>query len=113
MVHFNVFQVSDGPNGIRGNHFLMGTPAKCIPVSCQHTHLSYVSLIFVQCSTALGATWDTKLVEEVGLKLLAEDAKLRAASLVLAPTCNIQRVSCKFTTVNINLNLYRTLLEDE
>ncbi|KAJ7581226.1 beta-glucosidase [Mycena floridula] len=67
-------KVSDGPNGIRGNHFFMGTPAKCLPSS-----------------TALGATWDTELVEEVGLKLLAPEAKLRAASLVLAPTCNIQR----------------------
>lgn len=26
-------KVSDGPNGIRGNHFFMGTPAKCLPVS--------------------------------------------------------------------------------
>ncbi|KAF9473031.1 hypothetical protein BDN70DRAFT_817828 [Pholiota conissans] len=67
-------KVSDGPNGIRGNHFFMGTPAKCLPSS-----------------TALGATWDTQLVEEVGLKLLAEEAKLRAASIILAPTCNIQR----------------------
>ncbi|KAF8162621.1 beta-glucosidase [Crassisporium funariophilum] len=67
-------KVSDGPNGIRGNHFFMGTPAKCLPSA-----------------TALGATWDTKLVEEVGLKLLAAEAKLRAVSLVLAPTCNIQR----------------------
>jgi beta-glucosidase len=25
-------KVSDGPNGIRGNHFFMGTPAKCLPV---------------------------------------------------------------------------------
>jgi beta-glucosidase len=32
-------------------------------------------------------------VKEVGLKLLAEEAKLRAASVILAPTCNIQRVS--------------------
>lgn len=46
-----------------------------------------------QCATALGATWDTDLVEEVGLKLLAAEAKLRAASVILAPTCNIQRVS--------------------
>ncbi|KAJ3506547.1 hypothetical protein NLJ89_g6807 [Agrocybe chaxingu] len=67
-------KVSDGPNGIRGNHFFMGTPAKCLPSS-----------------TAIGATWDPKLVEEVGLRLLAEEAKLRSASLVLAPTCNIQR----------------------
>lgn len=67
-------QVSDGPNGIRGNHFFMSTPAKCLPSA-----------------TALGATWDTKLIEEVGLKLLAKEAKLRAASVILAPTCNIQR----------------------
>ncbi|KAJ8454080.1 hypothetical protein ONZ45_g19445 [Pleurotus djamor] len=64
-------KVSDG---IRGNHFFMGTPAKCLPAS-----------------TAIGSTWDTKLIEEVGLKLLAAEAKLRSASVILAPTCNIQR----------------------
>ena len=53
----------------------MSTPAKCLPSA-----------------TARGATWDTELIEEAGLKLLAEEAKLRAASLILAPTCNIQRV---------------------
>ncbi|KAJ7251130.1 beta-glucosidase [Mycena haematopus] len=67
-------KVSDGPNGVRGNHFVMGTPAKCLPAA-----------------TALGATWDPKLIYEVGLKLLAPEAKLRAASVILAPTCNIQR----------------------
>ncbi|KAJ7100754.1 beta-glucosidase [Mycena belliarum] len=67
-------KVSDGPNGIRGNHFVMGTPAKCLPSA-----------------TALGSTWDPELIHEVGLKLLAPEAKLRAASVILAPTCNIQR----------------------
>ncbi|EEB90824.1 hypothetical protein MPER_10922, partial [Moniliophthora perniciosa FA553] len=67
-------KVSDGPNGVRGNHFFMGTPAKALPSS-----------------TALGATFDTKLIEVVGLKLLARESKLRAASVLLAPTCNIQR----------------------
>nr|ADX07318.1 putative beta-glucosidase [Flammulina velutipes] len=67
-------KVSDGPNGVRGNHFFMSTPAKCLPSS-----------------TGMGATWDTELIETVGLKLLAEEAKLRAASIILAPTCNIQR----------------------
>ncbi|KIY70546.1 glycoside hydrolase family 3 protein [Cylindrobasidium torrendii FP15055 ss-10] len=65
---------SDGPNGIRGGAFFMSTPAKCLPSS-----------------TAMGATWDTDLIELVGRKLLAEEAKLRASSLILAPTCNIQR----------------------
>ncbi|RDB14548.1 putative beta-glucosidase I [Hypsizygus marmoreus] len=66
-------KVSDRPSGIRGNYFFMGTPAKCLPSA-----------------TALAATWDTKSMEEVGLKLLAPEAKLRAASVVLAPTSNIQ-----------------------
>ncbi|KAF8552820.1 glycoside hydrolase family 3 protein [Imleria badia] len=67
-------KVSDGPNGIRGNHFFMSTPAKCLPSA-----------------TALGATWDTELIEQAGFKLLAGEAKLRAAPVILAPTCNIQR----------------------
>ena len=69
----------------------MGTPAKCLPVSfitifptCIHNQ---------QCATALAATWDNSRIEEIGLKLLASEAKLKAASVILAPTCNIQRVS--------------------
>jgi beta-glucosidase-like glycosyl hydrolase len=51
----------------------------------------------------MGATFDRELVEEVGLKLLAREAKLRAASIILAPTCNIQRVSflCHYSVVLI------------
>ncbi|THH05144.1 hypothetical protein EW145_g5010 [Phellinidium pouzarii] len=67
-------KVSDGPNGVRGNFFFMGTPAKCLPSA-----------------TALGATWDTELMNDVGAKLLAPEAKLRSSSVILAPTCNIQR----------------------
>lgn len=40
----------------------------------------------------MGATFDSELLHTVGLKLLAPEAKLKAASLILAPTCNIQRV---------------------
>jgi beta-glucosidase len=60
--------------GVRGNHFFMSTPAKCLPSS-----------------TAMGATFDTELIEQIGRKLLAEEAKIKAASILLAPTCNIQR----------------------
>ncbi|KZT34807.1 glycoside hydrolase family 3 protein [Sistotremastrum suecicum HHB10207 ss-3] len=67
-------KVSDGPNGIRGNIFFMGSPAKAIPSA-----------------TALGATWDTELIGDAAAKLLADEAKLRAASVILAPTVNIQR----------------------
>lgn len=45
-----------------------------------------------QSSTAMGATFDPELLRIIGLKLLAPEAKLRSASLALAPTCNIQRV---------------------
>jgi beta-glucosidase len=69
----------------------MGTPAKCLPVSLNLNLVAILLLNALQSSTALGATWDTKLIEEVGLKLLAPEAKLRAASVILAPTCNIQR----------------------
>nr|QNS30905.1 beta-glucosidase [Auricularia heimuer] len=67
-------KVSDGPNGVRGERFFMGTPAKTIP-----------------CATALGATWNPALVQEVGARILAVESKLRAASALLGPTVNIQR----------------------
>ena len=53
-------------------------------------------LIRNQSGTALDATWDTSLIEQACLKILAQEAKLRAASVILAPTCNIQRVSRLF-----------------
>ena len=52
----------------------MSTPAKCLP-----------------CSTAMGATFDTALMERIGHELLAAEVKLKAASVLLGPTCNIQR----------------------
>lgn len=67
-------KVSDGPNGVRGNRFHDATPAKAIP-----------------CATALGSTFDPELINTVAAKLLASEAKLRAASVLLAPTVNIQR----------------------
>ncbi|KAK7458836.1 hypothetical protein VKT23_009846 [Stygiomarasmius scandens] len=67
-------KTSDGPNGVRGNHFFMSTPAKCLPSA-----------------TALGATFDTELIEKIGRDLLGPEAKAKATSILLAPTCNIQR----------------------
>ena len=71
----------------------MGLPAKCLPVRKSTVQRYPALLTCSQSATALGATWDTSLVEQATLKILAQEAKLRAASLVLAPTCNIQRVS--------------------
>ena len=52
----------------------MSTPANCLP-----------------CATAMAATFDAPLLERVAGELLAEDAKLKAASVVLGPTCNTPR----------------------
>ncbi len=66
-------RVSDGPNGARGRHFEGFTAAACFP-----------------CGSALGATFDPDLVEEVGAAL-GREAASKAARLLLAPTINIHR----------------------
>ncbi|MGI9603946.1 MAG: beta-glucosidase H [Acidimicrobiales bacterium] len=68
-------KVTDGPNGARGDAVLgSGTGSSaCIP-----------------CGSALGATWDPALVEELGV-LLGEEADTKAAHVLLAPTINIHR----------------------
>lgn len=67
-------KVSDGPNGARGGGSLVGgVKAASFPVGI-----------------ALGATWNAALVEEIG-GALAEEARSKGASVLLAPTVNIQR----------------------
>ncbi|KAG8996030.1 hypothetical protein FRB93_000992 [Tulasnella sp. JGI-2019a] len=66
-------RMSDGPNGARGASHLLSSPAQCIP-----------------CATSLGATFDPELIHEAGT-FLASEAKIKAAVVLLAPTCNIQR----------------------
>ena len=51
----------------------------------------------VKCATALAASFDPELVGEISARILAPEAKLKGASLVLGPTCNIQRVIQVFT----------------
>ncbi|KAF9893152.1 hypothetical protein FE257_012564 [Aspergillus nanangensis] len=72
---FNVPSVraTDGPNGIRGTKFFAGIPAACLP-----------------CGTALGATWDRKLIHEAG-KLLGDECIAKGAHCWLGPTINMQR----------------------
>jgi beta-glucosidase len=65
--------MSDGPNGVRGTRFFNGIPAACFP-----------------CATALGATWDTELLGQVG-HLLGEEAIAKGSHVLLGPTINIQR----------------------
>ncbi len=68
-----VFKVSDGPVDARGSNFVSGPKSACFP-----------------CGTALAATWNPDLVEQVG-SALAEDAQAKGAHILLAPTVNIQR----------------------
>ncbi|KAK3942268.1 glycoside hydrolase superfamily [Diplogelasinospora grovesii] len=66
-------RLSDGPNGVRGTKFFMGTPAACFP-----------------CGTALGSTFNVDLLEEAGKKM-GDEAKLKGAHVILGPTINMQR----------------------
>jgi beta-glucosidase len=65
-------KVSDGPSGVRGERWT-GRASALFP-----------------CGAALGATWDTALVERIGAALGAE-AHDRGVHVVLAPTVNLQR----------------------
>ncbi len=65
--------VTDGPNGARGERGNMGPTSALFPVGM-----------------ALGATWNTELVEKVGAALAAE-LKAKGAHILLAPTVNIHR----------------------
>jgi beta-glucosidase len=67
--------VTDGPNGARGSSLLGAgrITAACLP-----------------CGSALGASWDPALVEEVG-RVLGEEAHTKGARVLLAPTINLHR----------------------
>lgn len=66
-------RMSDGPNGVRGTRFFNGIPAACFP-----------------CATALGATWDTELLGQVG-SLMGDEAIAKGTHIILGPTINVQR----------------------
>jgi beta-glucosidase len=65
-------KMSDGPNGARGDGE-SGATAACFPVG-----------------TALGATWDTALLTEVGAAL-ARETRTKGAQVLLGPTVNLHR----------------------
>jgi beta-glucosidase len=68
-------RVTDGPNGARGSALLgIGEfTAACLP-----------------CGSALGATWDPVLVEEVGA-VIGQEAHTKSSRFLLAPTLNLHR----------------------
>ena len=65
--------VSDGPAGVRGERWDERDPSANVPSP-----------------TALAATWDEALVEELG-GLLASEARRKGVDVVLAPTVNLHR----------------------
>ena len=65
--------VSDGPAGVRGVTMDERNPAASLP-----------------CSSALGATWDTGLVQALAAALGAE-ARSKGVDVMLAPTINVMR----------------------
>jgi beta-glucosidase len=66
-------KVSDGPNGARGGVFKDGPHTACFPAG-----------------VALASTWNPALVEQAGTALGTE-ARMKGASVLLAPTVNLQR----------------------
>ncbi|XBW37537.1 hypothetical protein QEN19_003117 [Hanseniaspora menglaensis] len=66
-------KVTDGPGGSRGSKRFNSTKTAAFP-----------------CGTALGSTFDKKLLFEVG-KLMAIEAQHKGAHVILGPTTNIQR----------------------
>ncbi|WP_372526887.1 beta-glucosidase H [Piscinibacter sp.] len=67
------FKVTDGPNGARGGSFKGGVTTACFPVGI-----------------SLAATWNTALIREAG-EALAVQARMKGASVLLAPTVNLHR----------------------
>ena len=67
--------ITDGPSGARGGALpgAVGPPSSCVP-----------------CGSALGATWNAPLVEQVG-QLVGREALQRGCRALLAPTVNLHR----------------------
>lgn len=73
---FGPLRFSDGPNGVRGTDIWINSAnaSACFP-----------------CGAALGATWDSDLIAEVG-SALGREAKRKGVHVLLGPTVNIQRL---------------------
>lgn len=67
------WKMTDGPNGARGGSFDRMSPSAAVP-----------------CGSALGATWNPTLLEQVGA-VLGDQARTKQARVLLAPTVNLHR----------------------
>ncbi len=67
-------KMTDGPNGARGaGGFTSGVKSTCFPAEI-----------------SLASTWNLDLIERIG-QALAQEAKMKGAQVLLAPTVNMQR----------------------
>ena len=66
-------KVSDGPIGVRGGHEGSGVAAACFPNG-----------------SALAATWNPELIEQVGVAI-GQEARTKSVHVVLGPTVNLHR----------------------
>ncbi|KIW07563.1 uncharacterized protein PV09_01519 [Verruconis gallopava] len=66
-------KMTDGPSGARGEYFDNGTPAALFT-----------------CGISLAATWNTELIQNIGVHL-GKETRARGANVLLAPTVNIHR----------------------
>jgi beta-glucosidase len=70
--------VCDGPHGVRKQRNLNGFDPTAVPATCFPT------------ASALAATWDVELLEEIGAAL-GEEARAEGVSVLLGPGANIKR----------------------
>ena len=70
----------DGPHGLRKQAESEGFDATAVPATCFPT------------ASCLAATWDTALVEEIGVAL-GEEARAEGVSVLLGPGANIKRTA--------------------
>lgn len=87
-------KTSDGPNGARGGIFVGGTKV-CEPRAYQVPRVGNLLTCVQQaalfpCGISLAATWNTRLLYQVG-EHLADEVKARSANVLLAPTVCMHR----------------------
>ena len=85
------FKTSDGPNGARGAIFKAGTKVSAVTkLNLDSWELTLVQAALFPCGISLAASWNSKLLFEIG-QHLADEVKARSAHVILAPTVCLHR----------------------
>lgn len=62
----------------------------CAYLYCPPRTSHDILTLYAQCATSLASTFDPDLVYQAGV-YLGQEAKIKSSTVLLAPTCNIQR----------------------